>query len=394
MNIAVFIKSTTFHKGYGGLEIQNKAVCEELVKRGHEITVFSPKNEIGFEEKVETGVNYAFVESQYKKYLLSTINPNSWYKKSLKAFKKYHADEPFDLIISQSVAAESIIDNKKEVGIKVITIAHGTPLSEFKTFFKNISGLHDLYLLVRNTQYFIRQYFGRQRKCILNSDKVIAVSKYVKKALVEETFCPEERITVINNGIDPKDVLDYVNEENKSGPVRLYFLGRVEKSKGILNLIDILKGLKKDFVLHVVGDGLDLAKAKEKVEKYGMSNKVVFHGRFFYGDFIRQFKPDIFLFPTQRIEGFPMVLPEAMVAGIPVVAFNLGGVSDAVDDGKTGYLVEAGDDKIFTEKLEDLIDNGEKRKEFGRNAKEKALKDFTLDKMIGEYEKAFREVLT
>lgn len=393
MKIAVFIKSTTFHKGHGGLEIQNKAVCEELVKRGHAVTVFSPRNVVEVEEQVENGVNYIFIESQYKKYFLAFINPSSWYKKSLQVFKKYHTEQPFDFVLSQTVAAESIIGNKKKLGIKVIVIAHGTALSEFKTFFKNISGLKDLYLLVRNTQYFIRQYFGRQRKCILNSDKVIAVSNYVKKALIEETFCPKERITVINNGIDQKHILDFVSKENKTGPVRLYFIGRVEKSKGILSIIDILKGSKKDFIFHVVGDGLDLSKAKDKVEKYGMGNKVVFHGRLFHSDFIRQFDPDIFLFPTQRIEGFPMVLPEAMFAGMPVVAFNLGGVSDAVEDGKTGYLVKAGDSKTFAEKLEDLIENVEKRKEFGRNAKEKALKDFTLDKMITEYEKVFREVL-
>jgi glycosyltransferase involved in cell wall biosynthesis len=87
-----------------------------------------------------------------------------------------------------------------------------------------------------------------------------------------------------------------------------------------------------------------------------------------------------------------MVLVEAMFAGIPVVAFDLGGVSDAVIDGVTGYLVKKGDNKYFKEKLVELIDNHHLRLEFGKNAEEKAKKEFTIDKMIDNYEKVFLEI--
>jgi glycosyltransferase involved in cell wall biosynthesis len=109
--------------------------------------------------------------------------------------------------------------------------------------------------------------------------------------------------------------------------------------------------------------------------------------------FLENVSPDIFVFPTQRVEGFPMVIVESMLAGIPTVAFDLGGVSDAVEDGDTGYLVEAGDNESFKNKVIDLIEDREKRLEFGRKSKKKAEKEFTLDKMIDSYEKVFMEVI-
>ncbi|MFZ2664604.1 MAG: glycosyltransferase family 4 protein [Patescibacteria group bacterium] len=404
MKIAVFIKSTTLHKGHGGLETQNKAVCEELVKRGHLVTIFSPKRELEYSEKEENGVKYVFIDANYYRYLFSSFGSNSWYKKSLEVFTKYHESEKFDLVLSQSSSAESIIENKNSLNVKVISISHGTAASEFNTFVKNMSGLKDIVWLVRNTQYFLRQYFGRQRRFINHSNKVIAVSNYVKKALIEETFVPEEKVVVIHNGVDSKDYSDLqeAKEVSKAGSsldtygedrIKLYFLGRIEKSKGIFTILDIVKNLELGFVLHIVGDGPDLNEAKDKSKALGLSNNVIFHGKSLHREFIKLYRPDIFVFPTKRIEGFPMVLVESMFASLPVVAFDMGGVSDAVEDERTGYLIRNGSTKEFKEKLIKIMSDCSLRLTFGKNAKEKAEKEFRLDKMIDAYESLFKEVL-
>jgi glycosyltransferase involved in cell wall biosynthesis len=393
MKIAVFIKSTTFHKGHGGLEIQNKTICEEFVKRGHLITVFSLRKELDYENKEENGVSYVFINASYTYRLLSSFGSNSWYNKSLEVFTKYHEKEKFDLVLSQSSSAESIIEKKNELEVKVVSISHGTAASEYITFVKNMSGLKDLFWLMRNTQYFIRQYFGKQRRFINHSNKVIAVSNYVKNALIEETFVSEDKVVVIHNGIDPSNYEDSERSEIDKNRIGIYFIGRVEKSKGIFAILDIVKGVDLKYSLHVIGDGPDLESAKRKASLLGISDNVIFHGRYLHNEFIKLFKPDIFVFPTKRIEGFPMVLVESMFAGMPVVAFNMGGVFDAVEDGKTGYLVKGGDNKEFRKKLLDLMKDPSLRTLFGKNAKEKAENQFRLDKMIDTYESIFREVL-
>lgn len=393
MKIAVFTKSTTLHKGHGGLETQNKALCDGLSKRGHDITVFSPKRDVEFDKYEENGVNYVFINADYKNYILSSFRKNSWSKKSLEIFTDYHQKEKFDLVLGQSSAAESIIENKNKLEVKTVSISHGTTLSEFNTFVKNISGIKDLYWFVRNFQYFIRQYFGRQRRFVLHSDKVIAVSEYVKKALISETFVDERRVEVIHNGVDGDPYKIEKSNRDVGGLVHIYFIGRIERSKGILTIIDIISKVNKDVVLHVVGAGPCQKEAEKLVAKYKIQEKVFFHGKMPHFEFIKKFHPDIFVFPTKRIEGFPMVIVEAMFAGMPTIAFDCGGVSDAVIDEKTGYLIGAGKNAEFQEKLIELIDNFEIRQRMGNNSREIAEKEYTIDTMVDRYEKVFKEVL-
>ena len=393
MNIAVITKSTTLHKGHGGLETQNKALCEGLSKRGHKITIFSPKKDIEFDKYEENGINYVFIEADYRNYLFSAFRKNSWSKKSLEVFTDYHQKQKYDLVLGQSSAAESIIENKNTLEVKTVSISHGTTLSEFNTFVKNISSIKDLYWLVRNFQYFIRQYFGRQRRFVLHSDKVIAVSEYVKKALISETFVDDRRVEVVHNGVDGDAYKIEKTNRDIGGLVHTYFIGRLERSKGILTVIDIINKIDRDVVLHVIGSGPCQKEAEKLVAKLKIQEKVIFHGKMPHYEFIKNVRPDIFVFPTKRIEGFPMVIVEAMFAGIPTVAFDWGGVSDAVIDGKTGFLIRAGDNEEFKEKLIKLIDSIEMRQEMGKNSREIAEKDYTIDTMVDRYEKIFTEVL-
>lgn len=69
MKIAVFTKSTTLHKNHGGLETQNLALCEGLVKKGYYVVVFSPKKEIEKDFIEQNGVKYVFIDADYKGYI-------------------------------------------------------------------------------------------------------------------------------------------------------------------------------------------------------------------------------------------------------------------------------------------------------------------------------------
>ena len=102
---------------------------------------------------------------------------------------------------------------------------------------------------------------------------------------------------------------------------------------------------------------------------------------------------DIFVMPTRRIEGFPMTLVEAMFSGIPIVATKIGGVSEAVWDEETGFLVDTPDVLDFLGKLEVLINDKKLREEFGRNAINRARNLFSAGKMVEKYVSVFKEVL-
>ena len=85
--------------------------------------------------------------------------------------------------------------------------------------------------------------------------------------------------------------------------------------------------------------------------------------------------------------GFVYALIEAMMAGLPVVATEVGGVPELVEDGVTGFLVPPRDPDALAEALQKLIANPELRRRMSQAGRKKALKEFTLDRMLQETEK-------
>lgn len=387
MNIAVFIKSTTFHKGYGGLETQNKVLCEGLVRKGHKITVFSPQRELEIIETFENDVSYRFVSCVYKLGLIT--GTNNWVKRSYEEFVKLHAKERFDLVISQSSAGIGVIPKKSALQIKVVSISHGSILGELRTKLGSISSFRSAVGVLPDLIFVARVYFGRQRAFIHGSDKVIAVSNAVKKSIVDETFVNENKVEVVYNGVDPAK---FHHKVGKYGKPHVVYLGRVIRSKGVLLLVDMVKDL--NCVLDVVGEGEDMEILIDKVKSLDLTQKIVLHGRL-SPDKVpgRLLASDIFVFPTLRVEGLPMVLVEAIFAGLPIVAFDMGGVSDVVQDGVNGYLLSSGDLIGFKAKLRELVENTDLRNQMGKASLELAEKFFSIDTMVSKYENIFMGVL-
>ncbi len=391
MHIAVFIKKTTLHKNYGGLETMNKTLCEGLAKLGHKIDVFSPAYELPFENKSEIAVNYYFIKSDYQ-YFLSHKNKDSWYNKSSNFFKKLHADAPYDLVISQSSAGIGIINRKKELNVKVVSVAHGSTLGELRTSFNNISTSLDILKFALKLQYAIRQIFGRQRQFILGSDKVVAVSNAVKNQLLFETNAPVSTFSVIHNGIMPFENIS--SNEKRSDFV---YIGQLIKDKGLDLFIEMQDDARfSGKILDIIGDGpySSLITTFNENKKPGLQINLL--GKLEYPEILKylgQNSKQIFLFPTRRIEGFPMVLVEAMFAGMPIVTFDLGGVSDAVKNEFNGYLVKQGNTEEFKSTAMNLLNNNEKLVKYGQNGRKYALEHFTVDIMLNKYINLFDEVL-
>jgi len=387
MRLAVFIKGTTFHDGYGGLETQNKVLCEGLVKRGHEVVVFSPQWNLDKEEEFLNGVKYYFVPCVYR-LAFSSMSSKNWAQRSFEMFLHHHYQKPFEIILSQSSAGIGVIRNKSEIeDIKIVAVAHGSIMGEMKTRYQSIAGLKDILKLFPDTAFALNVFFGRQRDFVHGSDKIIAVSNAVKKALMDETYVDESKVEVIFNGVDASAIVSTEFLQRNNG---ILYIGQITKSKGV----DILPKLLLDEALSnvrmdVVGDGAYLQQLKRNVKKYHLEEQFFVYGKLPYDEVLNIYRsPDvgIFVFPTRRFEGFPMVLAEAMLAGLPIVAFDVGGVGDAVVDGETGCLVSPGNYARFRECLLELATNKELRASMGEKARKRAQENFTEEAMVGKYE--------
>jgi glycosyltransferase involved in cell wall biosynthesis len=387
MKIAVFIKSTTFNKGYGGLETQNKVLCEGLAGRGHEVVVFSPARNSNNGIKEEHAVKYIFVPCVYR-MLFASIDNNNWINKSYKEFLTYHREKPFDVVISQSSAGLGIIKHKSNLNIKVIGISHGTIGGEMKTLLNSVKTVGDVVTSAKSLAYGTVNYFGRQREYIHGCNKIVAVSNAVKEAIVNETFAPEEKITVIHNGIDETKIPQKNWGDIKSGePFKVLYIGRIEESKGLQELLLACKDIDGIFV-NIVGDGPFLEELKTLSRQYKMSQKLLFYGKLPYDKTVEMYAcNDVFVLPTKRVEGLPMTLVEASFAGLAIVTTDIGGNKDVVENRSNGLLLKNLDVSALKNTILELAKNRELAKNMGLNGRINAKREFTLSKMLDSYEK-------
>jgi len=100
---------------------------------------------------------------------------------------------------------------------------------------------------------------------------------------------------------------------------------------------------------------------------------------------------DVFLMPS-RFEGFPLTILECLYAGVPVVAYNVGGVGEAIVDGKTGYIVEQGNESAFVDRAERLVADAGRRERM-RSRAEAATEYYSARRMVADYERLYASVL-
>lgn len=390
MKIAVFVKGTIFHAQYGGLETQNQTLCEALTAKGYVIHIFAPKKERVEATKTYNNIVYHFVESKFKMGMFlgffGSLDKNNWVNRSYEEFTKIHTLEPFNVVISQSTAGLGVIKKRDQHNLKSIMVAHGSILSEYKTFLKEMNWLQakQVVLFVKNTTFAVKNFFTRQRECVLNSTKVVAVSEFVKNALIEETFAPKEKFIVIHNGIEsPKIDINTKKYQNT-----LLFVGRLEKSKGVdilLNALKIVLDTVSDTKLIIAGKGPEEEHLKELANQLQIAHNVEFTGWVQQNELPSLYtRASIFVLPTIRLEGFPMTLVEASSYGLALVASDIGGNSDAISD-QNGVLLEPGNITDLSHALIKLLSNPTLSTQMGNASKKSFEQNFTRDIMVQRY---------
>ena len=214
--------------------------------------------------------------------------------------------------------------------------------------------------------------FFQGTKVILISERLYPdIARYVDRADVH--FCP--------NGIDP--VLDTVPVREETGTPELLFMSNALGSKGACDLMDACRILaERGIAFHCrfvgcISQGFHAFSFERMVQERGLEGKVRFSGPL-YGDEKKEAysNADIFVHPT-REDCFPLVILEAMSAGLPVVSSEEGGIPDEVSHGETGLLYGKGDVNGLAACLETLLSHPSECRKMGNAGRERYRSLFT-----------------
>lgn len=171
----------------------------------------------------------------------------------------------------------------------------------------------------------------------------------------------------------------------------LLTIGRLTPVKNQQFLLQMLAHLPAEVRLVIVGEGPERSRLQTQVERMQLQSRVIFAGEVLD---IGTFFSDAAVFVLgSRFEGLPLSILEAMSAGLPVVSTDVGGVSEAVIDGDSGYLVAAGDDRGFADRVRRLLDRPALRETMGRRGRQHYLNTFTIPRFSSQMQNIYGSIL-
>jgi glycosyltransferase involved in cell wall biosynthesis len=154
---------------------------------------------------------------------------------------------------------------------------------------------------------------------------------------------------------------------------RILFVGRIEKDKGVYELVEAVRLLHEknifNFEIHMVGDGVDANSLKETIKRKSLTDYFLFHGTVINRETLADHYrcSDIFVLPTHH-EGFPRVLYEAMIFGVPILTTFVGGISAIMRDHYNCYRLEPNNAEWLSYQIMAFISDYQKRSFVAKNA--------------------------
>lgn len=231
--------------------------------------------------------------------------------------------------------------------------------------------------------------------CLNRSDAVTAVSDWLKD-VTETEFRPETPVQRIHNFADhelfvprPRDPRFLPEDQGRKVFLHVSNFRPVKRVQDVVRTFARAVGLGVDGVLALAGEGPDLGLALEVAEREGVRDRVRLLG---VADDVSRILPnaDVFLFPSDG-ESFGLAPLEAMLCEVPVVGAVAGGLPEVVEQGVTGYLHKVGDVEAMAASCVDLLSDPAKAKAFGKAGRERAIRNFSIDAIVSQYEALYRD---
>lgn len=312
----------------------------ELKKMGHNIICLTceKSNQKEIEE-------FILLKSPLK-YL---ANPIMSFLSALKIRRKIKEFSP-DIIHFMVEPYATLLPFLKVNNAKTFLMIHGT--------YSVIPALFNNFFKKTISNYLSKKYYKK-------IDRVISVSNYTQKYLLEHCPWIEQKIEVITNGVNlNKNKIIDIDQKPKNAIKKILFVGAIKERKGILKTIEACQYYRDkfsdNFIYDIVGsykeNGDYYKNILKKIKEYGLEDKILFKGRATDQELEKfYFNADLFIMLSLNInnnfEGFGLVFLEANTKGVPCIGPKNSGCEEAIEYGKNGYTVDPSNSKEVAEKM-------------------------------------------
>jgi glycosyltransferase involved in cell wall biosynthesis len=234
------------------------------------------------------------------------------------------------------------------------------------------------------------------------TDVLVAVSPQVRDELVRLGVAPAEKFTVVRLGIELEPRVQCTEDRfairRRLGIGEERFVvgwfGRmtaVKRTEDLLAAFAVLRERGVDAVLLLVGDGTDRPRLEEQAFRLGLARHCLFLG--YQEEVAPWYAACDVVALTSANEGTPVTVIEALAAGRPVVATDVGGVPDVIAEGVDGFLVEPRDTAALADRLERLAADPALRAAMGERGRARALERYAVGRLVDDVDALYRSLL-
>lgn len=387
MNILQVISIFDHPRFYGGSRQVAYQISRELVKRGHNVTVYSSdlRNDLRTRHECQAeeidGIRAVYFKCSYPvlaKNLKFFITPS---------MREGLQKESYDVVHLHEVRSyQHILVNQlsKKNNFPYIVQAHGileVPRGFTRRFYDLICG----------------------DRILREAAKLIALNLHEADAY-RRIGAHEDKITVLPNGIDLSEYVEIppkgsfkkkfnIKEDKKI----VLYLGRIHIIKGIDVLAKAYSyavknlGLRNTFLI-IVGPDDGYLHQLEQLLNSLKENSILLIGPLYSKDKLEAYvDANVFVLPS-RYETFPNVILEAYACSKPVIASGIMSIPDIVINGRTGLLFQAGDEKELAEKIVYMLTHAEESEAMGKEARKLVEENFSIDKVVDSLELLYENV--
>lgn len=228
---------------------------------------------------------------------------------------------------------------------------------------------------------------------IRNTAGIVVISQGLKQILIDKGY-PEKHIKVIHNGIPKTRFNDWSEAKVEAYRDKLdlkpedKIIGCISRFKEQPQLIEAIAKMN-DSSIKLIFAGTFPDEIQPYLDQFNIKNKVHLLGQLPPEDILSIYRLLDINVLASTMDGFGLVLVEAMAMECPVIATNFGGIPDVVQDGENGFLFENGNIQELQDKIKLLLNDSELRDKFIQNGLETAYKKFTMEKTVAGYAEYF-----